>query len=268
MADRGYVLGTEDDEIERLGLQHRVWRARMLDAWARAGIGVGQTVLDVGCGPGYASIDLAEIVGDSGSIVALERSQRFIQTLSERAERHGISNIELREADVTETSFGEAFADAAWCRWVLSFVTDPPRAIASIARALKPGGVAVFHEYADYGAWQMMPPDADVERFRTLVMQSWRDAGGEPDVGLHLPVWLQTHGMEIVELRPLIHVVSPDDFMWRWPAAFMATNARRLQELGYADAEEADPFYTLLEGVAPETRMITPLVLEVIARRR
>ena len=78
MTERDYVLGTEDDEVARLGLQHRVWRPRMLDAWARAGINVGQTVLDVGCGPGYATVDLAEIVGPSGKIVAVERSQRFL----------------------------------------------------------------------------------------------------------------------------------------------------------------------------------------------
>src|SRR5258708_21651917 len=62
-AERDYVLGTHDDEVARLGLQHRVWRARALDAWRRPGFTVGQTLLDIGCGPGLASADLAEIVG-------------------------------------------------------------------------------------------------------------------------------------------------------------------------------------------------------------
>ena len=59
MSERDYVLGTHDAEVERLGLQHRVWRERARDAWARAGIAAGQTVIDVGAGPGYAAIDLA-----------------------------------------------------------------------------------------------------------------------------------------------------------------------------------------------------------------
>ena len=67
MAEGDYVLGTQDEEIERLGLQHRVWRPRMLDAWRRAGIGVGHRIVDVGAGPGYATLDLAEIVGRGGS---------------------------------------------------------------------------------------------------------------------------------------------------------------------------------------------------------
>jgi SAM-dependent methyltransferase len=267
MAERDYVLGTEDDEVARLGLQHRVWRPRMLDAWARAGINVGQTVIDVGSGPGYATVDLAEIVGAQGKVVAIERSQRFLESLGARVDRHGLQNVKAREADVSGESFGEAFADAAWCRWLLSFLPQPERAIANIARALKPGGVAVFHEYTDYGAWQMMPSNPDVDRFRTLVMQSWRDAGGEPDVGLNLPTWLHAAGLEVTELRPLTHIVRRSDFMWQWPAAFMATNAKRLHELGYASAEEAERFATALERTEAHAWMITPLVVEVIARR-
>jgi SAM-dependent methyltransferase len=268
VAERDYVLGTEDDEVARLGLQHRVWRPRMLDAWARAGISIGQSVLDVGSGPGYATADLAEIVGPKGKVLAIEQSQRFLASLSARVERHRLSNVDALEADVTGDSFGEAFADAAWCRWVLSFLPEPQRAIGNIARALKPGGVAVFHEYGDYGAWQMMPPNTEVDRFRTLVIQSWRDAGGEPDVGLHLPNWLEEQGLAVVELRPLTHIVRRSDFMWQWPAAFMATNAKRLHELGYASAEEAEAFSTALDRTDDQTWMITPLVVEVIARRR
>ena len=73
--ERDYVLGTHDDEIVRLGLQHRVWRARTHDAWRRAGFTIGQTLLDVGCGPGYASLDLAELVGPTGRVVAIDRSR-------------------------------------------------------------------------------------------------------------------------------------------------------------------------------------------------
>ena len=70
-AERDYVLGTHEEELARLGLQHRVWRPVALDCWQRAGITVGKRVLDVGAGPGYAAIDLAEIVGPTGEVVAL-----------------------------------------------------------------------------------------------------------------------------------------------------------------------------------------------------
>lgn len=268
MAERDYVLGTEEEEVERLGLQHRVWRARMLDSWNRAGIGPGQTIIDVGAGPGFAALDLAEIVGSEGRVIALERSRRFLGALARRAEARGLSNIESREQDVSEQGFGERFADAGWCRWLLSFVADPRRTISHIASALKPGGHSIFHEYADYGTWRMMPPNRDLDRFRDLVMQSWRDSGGEPDIALHLPGWLEAEGLEIVSTRPLISVAGPNDFTWQWPAAFMATGARRLHQLGYIDSDEAERLAGALDDSPPESRMMTPLVVEIIARRR
>src|SRR5678816_202122 len=76
--EQDYVLGTHDEELNRLGLQHRVWRPRALDAWRRAGFTIGQTILDVGCGPGYATLDLAEIAGTTGRVVAMDRSARFL----------------------------------------------------------------------------------------------------------------------------------------------------------------------------------------------
>jgi len=261
--DGDYVLGTEADEIERLGLQHRVWRERVLDAWARAGIGPGQTVADIGAGPGWASADLARIVGPAGRVIALERSESFLAALRKR----GLANVETRAHDVSEAPFGEAVADAAWCRWLLSFVEGPERTVGHIAQALKPGGVAIFHEYADYGAWQMMPPDPDLDRFRSLVMQSWRDAGGEPDIALRLPLWLESAGLEMVEVRPLVEIVGPDHFTWQWPASFMAVGARRLAALGYVGDGEADRLGTVLDRAPPHARMITPLVAEVIARK-
>jgi SAM-dependent methyltransferase len=266
MTDDDYVLGTRDDEVERLGLQHRVWRPRVLDAWRRAGIASGATVLDVGAGPGFATLDLAEIVGPEGKVMALERSPHFLSVLRARAERAGIANVEAREQDVAEGSFGEGFADASWCRWLLSFVDDPKAVIASIAAALKPKGVAIFHEYGDYGAWRMMPPNPDVDRFRSLVMRSWRDAGGEPDIAPFLPAWLTASGMEVVEIRPLIEIVPRTSFVWEWPAAFMATGAARLAELGYVGDEEAGRLARALDA-DPDAWMVTPLVVEIIARR-
>ena len=76
--ERTYFLGTHDEEIKRLGLQHRVWRPTVLDCWRRAGIGPGSKVLDVGAGPGFAAADLSEIVGPDGVVVAVERSARFV----------------------------------------------------------------------------------------------------------------------------------------------------------------------------------------------
>src|SRR5262249_40374630 len=153
MTERDYVLGTHDEEIARLGLQHRVWRDRVLDAWRRAGIGAGQTVIDAGCGPGWATLDLAEIVGPSGRVLAIDRSQRFIDALEAQISARGLTNVSTAVGDLDQdstwstclTSFGSA--DAVWCRWILAFATRPRDLLAKIHTALKPGGVFITHEY-------------------------------------------------------------------------------------------------------------------------
>ena len=263
MTDGDYVLGTQDDEVDRLGLQHRVWRGRVLEAFRRARIRSGQTVIDIGAGPGFAAADLVGLVGAYGKVIALERSPHFLDKLRSL----NLANLEVREQDVSEALGIDGTADASWCRWVLSFVADPAATVRRIAAALKPGGIAIFHEYVAYETWRMMPPHPLHERFRSLVEQSWRDSGGEPDVALWLPGWLAESGFEIVETRILADIITPADETWEWPRSFMATGTERLHELGYVQADELEPMAKLLDDPPEGAHMLTPLVAEIIARK-
>ena len=98
--DRDYVLGTHEEELARLGLQHSVWLPVVLDCWQRAGLTVGKRVLDVGAGPGYATVDLAEIVGPTGEVIALERSQNFIRAMEAMCRARLLTNVKIHELDL------------------------------------------------------------------------------------------------------------------------------------------------------------------------
>src|SRR5262245_4289382 len=89
-SERDYVLGTHDEEIARLALQHRVWREHVLEGWRIAGIGPGQRVLDVGSGPGFVSVDLAQTVGPAGRVLGIERSGRFVEHARALASAKGL----------------------------------------------------------------------------------------------------------------------------------------------------------------------------------
>lgn len=265
MTDRDYVLGTHDAEIDRLGLQHSVWRPYALDAWRRAGVTVGQHVIDFGAGPGFASADLAGIVGVTGEVIALERSQRFIEAIRARCPAQ-VSPVEI---DLSTTPLPVIDADAAWARWIFAFLPDPQAALVRLAEALKPGGVLVLHEYLDYGTWRLSPRSASFERFVGAVMQSWRDAGGEPDVGLDLPRWMEAAGFRIEAQRCVTEVLRPSDFMWAWPTSFLEVNIARLQEIGQLTEAEADAARADFVRIAalPGVRMVTPVVAEIIGRK-
>jgi SAM-dependent methyltransferase len=268
MTERDYVLGTHDAELERLGLQHHVWRPHALDAWQRAGITVGQTVVVVGAGPGFATQDLAEIVGAGGRVVAVERSGRFLAALRARTTAMGLRNIDTIEADLLDAGLPAMAADAIWCRWVLCFVADPRTALRRMLAMLNEGGVAVFHEYADYRAWRLAPRGPSLERYVEAVMVSWRATGGEPDIALDLPAWLTAEGFK-VDVRPIVYAVPSSSFVWQWPVSFIETGSERLVELGFLTAGEAAAVRREVADAAraPGTLMITPTVLEIIARR-
>ena len=267
--ERDYVLGTNEEEIERLGLQHRVWRPTTLECWRRAGISIGSRVVDVGCGPGYATIDLAEIVGRTGEVFAIERSERFLKIAQHRCAANGLTNIRFRHADLMEDSLGETGYDATWCRWVACFVSDPQKLIKKISGVLRPGGVAIFHEYIDYKTWRFAPRRPGHESFVEEVMASWRANGGEPDVGAFLPQWLKAAGFAIIDIRPRILTISPNDYAWQWPASFIEINLERLQELGRVTSDWAESVRKeFAEAEAdPTTICITPLFAEIIARK-
>ncbi len=269
-AERDYVLGTHDAEIERLGLQHRVWRPRASRAWRRAGFTVGQTLLDVGCGPGYAALDLAEIVGGAGRVVAIDRSRRFLDVLQARAAARGITQLDARELDLDEQPLPEVLADGAWSRWVYSFVRHPRTLLEGVAAALRPGGVMVIHEYLDYRAWRLSPRSTAFEAFVVEVMASWRASGGEPDIALDLPRWLAGLGFEIESTEPITEVARPGDFLWQWPKAFVGTGLERLVELGRVDAARARVMQQAFDDTeaTPGAFLVTPTVLEIIARKR
>jgi SAM-dependent methyltransferase len=265
--EKDYVLGTHDAEIERLGLQHRVWRPRAADAWRRAGFAAGQTLLDIGCGPGWASLDLAEIAGANGRVIGIDRSRRFLDALESMARARGLAQLGTLELDLDEAPLPQLGADGAWSRWVYAFVRDPRGLLARVAATLRPGGTMVLHEYSDYRGWRLSTRPAEFEAFVAEVMASWRAGGGEPDIGLALPGWLVELGFEIRSMAPLVEIARPSDFVAEWPRAFVDVGLERLVELGRVNAEQAAGVRRAWAEweAAPGAFQLTPPVIEIIA---
>lgn len=269
MDEKDYILGTEDRETQRLGIQHDAWSEIVHECWRSAGVGEGDRIIDVGAGPGYAAFDLARIAGRSGHVTAVERSSRFIEAGRRMAESRGVDNVEFVEVDLMHDPLPGGSYDAAWCRWVASFVESPARLVERIASVVRPGGVAMFHEYADYGSWRYSPSLPHVEEYIGTVMASWREAGGEPDVAARLSPLLIGHGFEIERVVPRVYAVHPGDRLWTWIATFVESNVERLAEIGTVTPETAESVRSEFEAAQndPRTIMLTPMVLEIVARK-
>lgn len=269
--DDEYVLGTHDEEIARLKLQHDVWRTHAQRAWQRAGFAEGQHLADVGCGPGFASVDLAEIVGIRGRVTAIDRSRRFLDVLVTTARSRGLSNLTPLERDLDDAvPLAIDRLDGAWVRWVFAFVREPRALLERITHRMAPGATIAIHEYFDYAAWRMLPASDELHEFVVAVMRSWRATGGEPDIALSLPRWLEELGFSIVHLQPIVEVTSPTERSWQWLTAFVESGRKRLASIGDLSPERSEAIGAAARQwpvIRPAVRMMSPAVLEIVARR-
>src|SRR4029078_8320379 len=103
------------------------------------------------CEHGSAPLYLSDLVGLAGRVIAIDRSRRFLDHL-ERRRAGSRPNIQTIEHDLGAVEDGAvpsrlpAPSDAAWCRWILTFVPQTEDVIDQIIRALRPGGTIVVHE--------------------------------------------------------------------------------------------------------------------------
>ncbi len=264
-----YVLGTHDAELERLGFQARLWADAAHAAWKRARIMRGQRVLDLGCGPGFASADLAVLVGGEGRVVGLDESAGFVEAANGR----GIPSLRAVVGDVQRASAflaGEAPFDLAYARWLLCFVPEPEAVVAEAARMLRPGGRLVVHDYFNYTAMTAAPRREVWTEVVLATARSWRARGGDPDVCGRLPAMLSRHGFEMEHVEVHQRFGFPGDTMFQWASTWWRNYAPRLAEMGEITAEVRDQFLAALADIerSGDQFIVMPPVWEFIARKR
>lgn len=142
-----YLLGHSDDELHRLNLQGQLYRAPTLRALVDAGIGEGDRVLDIGCGSGDVTITAAELVGESGHVVGVDRGARAVESAQARSDSLGLGQVsfEVCELDRLHTLDLQPF-DAVIGRFILMHQRDPASLLGTVAKQLRPGGAVVMVE--------------------------------------------------------------------------------------------------------------------------
>jgi SAM-dependent methyltransferase len=109
-------------------------------------IDAGQTVLEIGPGPGYFTIEASRMVGPSGRIVCLDVQREMASILRGRLRERGVANAHPLAGDATRLPLAGGSVDAAFLVAVLGEVPDRPAALLELRRVLRPGGVLAFSE--------------------------------------------------------------------------------------------------------------------------
>jgi ubiquinone/menaquinone biosynthesis C-methylase UbiE len=99
----------------------------------------GERVLDIGCGFGDTSQQIAGLVGPDGSVLGIDAAERFVETAREEAQEAGLGNVRFMVGDVQATTFEERF-DYAFSRMGTMFFANPVVALRNVREAMEPGG--------------------------------------------------------------------------------------------------------------------------------
>jgi SAM-dependent methyltransferase len=154
-------------------------------------------LLDVGCGPGTITMDLAASVGP-GSVIGVDREPAVVAEASRRLEASATGNVEFRTGDVYSLGFDDQSFDVVHAHQVLQHLTDPVAGLVEMRRVLRPGGILAARD-GDYGGFVWAPADPLLDRWLELYHQVCRRNGADADAGRHLLGWAQAAGLSDIQ---------------------------------------------------------------------
>jgi ubiquinone/menaquinone biosynthesis C-methylase UbiE len=155
----------------------------------------GQELLDVGCGPGTITVDLAARVAP-GRVLGLDVSPAPLDEARALADRSGVE-VTFDVGDVYALAVPDDSFDVVHAHQVLQHLTDPVAALREMARVCRPGGVLAVRD-VDYATFVWWPDDEGLDRWLDLYHRVARRNDAEPDAGRRLLAWAHAAGLRDV----------------------------------------------------------------------
>jgi ubiquinone/menaquinone biosynthesis C-methylase UbiE len=233
-----YVLGTTEAEHDRLMRQAARLAPHTGALFREAGLTAGHRVLDIGSGVGDVALLAARIVGSQGEIVGIDRDGAALAIARERAKASGLQNVRFVEADVSQFAADKPF-DAIVGRLTLQFVPRPVEILATLASALRPGGVMIFQE----SNWEaLLSQVAHLplrKRCCELIYEAFKRSGANMDMGRSFLRDFPEIGFPKPQLR-LEVPIADDPETRRWVYDLVCTVYPRFASFGLSDAPLGD----------------------------
>ena len=157
----------------------------------------GADVLDVGCGPGTITADIAGRVAP-GRVLGIDASPDAIVAARAELDALGHTDTEVRVDDVYALAIEDASFDVVHAHQVLQHLTDPVAALREMRRVCRPGGVVAARD-GIYRAMSWFPADPLLDRWLELYCEVAEGNGGDPDAGSRLLAWARAAGCDHVE---------------------------------------------------------------------
>ena len=152
-------------------------------------------ILDVGCGPGTITIDMASTYATQGHVTGLEYSAEVVERARKHAAESNVSNVTFLAGDAHALPFPDDTFDVTHAHQVLVHIADPVLALKEMKRVTKPGGIIASRE-SDWGSFVWYPESPEMTQWSELYLRVARGNGGEPDGGRRLKAWARKAGYE------------------------------------------------------------------------
>src|SRR5690348_4438077 len=173
----------------------------------------GTSVLDVGCGPGTITADLAELVAP-GRVTAVEVTDAALDLARAEIARRGLTNVDFAVANVHALDLPDDSFDVVHAHQVLQHVSDPVQALREMRRVCRPGGVVAARD-SDYAAFTWYPQVPELDTWLDLYRGAARANRGEPDAGRRLQAWAHAAGFaEVTAGASTWCYATPEDRQW------------------------------------------------------
>jgi arsenite methyltransferase len=156
---------------------------------------LGEDILDVGCGPGFLTLDLAAGVGEEGSVLGIDQSDAMLELATRRCEASTQTRIE--SGDAADLGGDDARLDLVVSTQVLEYVADTTRALAEMHRVLRPGGRVVLLA-TDWRAVAWYSSDED--RMNRM-LSAWEEHLAHPALPRTLGRQLEEAGFRVTGLK-------------------------------------------------------------------
>lgn len=203
-----YLLGYRKAEQERLQRQAHQFSHESSWLFDQIGVTSGSDVVEIGCGPSGCLRILSDLVGPSGRVVGVERSDDAVALARTLISEHGLMNVDVLEADARCTGLPRDSFDFATTRLVLVNVPQPEEIVAEAVALVRPGGWVAFHE-ADYVSHLCDPSIEAWTSIVNLLVEYSEKNGIDPFVGRRLPALLRNTGLIDIQINPIVYVYPP-----------------------------------------------------------
>jgi SAM-dependent methyltransferase len=195
----------------------------------------GDRVLDVGCGPGTITADLAAL---ADRVTAVEVTADALDLARAEIDRRGVGNVDFAVTDVHALDLPDDAFDVVHAHQVLQHVADPVQALREMRRVCRPGGIVAVRD-SDYAAFTWYPELPGLADWQSLYRRTARANGGEPDAGRRLLSWARAAGFTDITATASVWCFA-DDTDRSWWGGLWADRVLGSAFAELADATEVD----------------------------